>query len=466
MNINMKKYSLLLLIFSFIFSMSSCLFLEEDVFDTPPAQRLNEAMDKAEKTLIASEYGWEMLYFPADNEDPFLYKKKDGHLFLMKFNESGDVHVGTAYEKYNSGLFGIETGSWDVIGDNGPVLTFNTYIANFSIFADPVDPGLQQGEMPNGIGIGGDYEFIIMSVSDSEIELRGKKRGTRIVMRPIDSPMEEWSEYYDSVENLRTSYFFNPSPYLLFTDADSTWTFEDGFQKYFRVKNTTASLYTVDPVYFIMTPNGFRLGQPFELYSADPTKRNLMLEFHFNENKTKFVEVSNPEIELYPQSPISYLSRKDMVSDYLGNKSNLSGNLLQAFTGLAAEFATTYANNANWRTLEAIGFRKIDQEFALLVRTSGYTSAFDIPFKIDEAKNTLEIPAFDVNNMVFDDFGASLVYNGNDRYPAIASIKTMLKAIQGTYTLSVEDADVLTLNTIKYTRVGSITDYLNITRFR
>jgi hypothetical protein len=66
-------------------------------------------------------------------------------------------------------------------------LTFNTYNKFIHYFSEPRNPN-----GPVELGMGGDYEFMIMDATPAEVILKGKKTGNKIVLTPIAAG-ENWS---------------------------------------------------------------------------------------------------------------------------------------------------------------------------------------------------------------------------------------------------------------------------------
>ena len=145
----LAKYAFLsALAFAVVGTTVSCSREEDEIFDKSAAERLNEAQEADYNILCAAPNGWEMLYFPSNTER--------GYNFLMEFMPGDKVRI--AARNANTGnVYKEETSAFDIIADDGPVLTFNTYNSLFHYYSDP-QPGLE-GEVNLGTGSGGDYEF-------------------------------------------------------------------------------------------------------------------------------------------------------------------------------------------------------------------------------------------------------------------------------------------------------------------
>lgn len=198
---------------------SSCSREEDDIFDHSAAQRLDEAKASFKQILTDKGGKWQLEYFTTDSEEGFVY--------LFTFNANGTVTISgnnrfIAYLSNRDATapeYGSESSLWDVIGDNGPVLTLNSYNKYFHLFADPEDvPGTEANEA--GYGHKGDYEFDLMKYSNDTLYLEGKKYEQKMIMTRIDQNTND-KKYLDEVVALTDS-FFNakiPTVYLNLPDG-------------------------------------------------------------------------------------------------------------------------------------------------------------------------------------------------------------------------------------------------------
>src|SRR5574344_1707078 len=95
---------------------SSCKNEEADIFDQSAAVRLSDA--KANYTALLCDKGgkWVMDYFANDAEHGYTYE--------MDFNTNGSVTM-SAKNEFAGTTFKSETSLWQMISDDGPVLSFN-----------------------------------------------------------------------------------------------------------------------------------------------------------------------------------------------------------------------------------------------------------------------------------------------------------------------------------------------------
>ena len=205
----LAKYAFLsALAFAVVGTTVSCSREEDEIFDKSAAERLNEAQEADYNILCAAPNGWEMLYFPSNTER--------GYNFLMEFMPGDKVRI--AARNANTGnVYKEETSAFDIIADDGPVLTFNTYNSLFHYYSDP-QPGLE-GEVNLGTGSGGDYEFKIMSISSDMVYMRGKKHGIEIYMYPLGEDVS-WEQYFNDIDAMHDRIFNSKITQLWLTLAD------------------------------------------------------------------------------------------------------------------------------------------------------------------------------------------------------------------------------------------------------
>ena len=179
----MKNIINSILIGTAVLGLSACsLHDDTELFGEPAAERLEKNV-AADKTLLESAAnGWEL----------HLWTGKDysggGYTYFMKFaNDKVTVSSDIAPANMKT------TSSYDVISDQGPVLTVNTYNEVFHYLAKPSmddDDGEQQ-----------DYEFVIMRTTNDSIYLRGKKWGNHMVMTRV-AESTSWEDEINKIQQM------------------------------------------------------------------------------------------------------------------------------------------------------------------------------------------------------------------------------------------------------------------------
>lgn len=177
----MKKIINSILIGAAVLGLSSCsLHDDTELFGEPAAERLEKAVAADKALLESASNGWELHLWTGKEYSA------GGYTYFMKFTNdkvtmSGDIAPATMKT----------TSSYDVIADQGPVLTVNTFNEIFHYLAQPSmddDDGEQQ-----------DYEFVIMRTTNDSIYLRGKKWGNHMVM----TRMTESTSWEDEINKIQ-----------------------------------------------------------------------------------------------------------------------------------------------------------------------------------------------------------------------------------------------------------------------
>ena len=184
-------------------SLVSCKNETDEIFDEDAVARLEKK--KAEYAQILTDKGgkWQMEYFSNDEEP--------GYIYVMTFNENGSVTI-SGMNKWIGNLgaiaYGSATSLWEVIADNGPVLSFNSFNKYFHLFADPEDIPSQDDEADNEQGYGhrGDYEFNLMKYSNDTLYISGKKHGIDMIMTRIAPDIDD-AQYMNEVVAMADSFF-------------------------------------------------------------------------------------------------------------------------------------------------------------------------------------------------------------------------------------------------------------------
>ena len=164
---------------------AGCAGEEKDLFEKSAAERLNETGKIYSSRLQSSEAGWVMEYYPTNTDETY---KGRGYLIMADFDK--DESVTLAMKNIMSDDEYMEERSlWEIIADNGPVLTFNTYNEVLHCFSNPE-------YYESGKGFEGDYEFVMIDVPEDGqfIMLKGKKRGTyvRLTRLPDGTDFQEY----------------------------------------------------------------------------------------------------------------------------------------------------------------------------------------------------------------------------------------------------------------------------------
>ena len=223
------------------FTLQSCSNKEEEIFEESPSARLQALMDKTQATLVSSENGWVMDYFP-DRDLSY-----GGFLYILKFNKQSVE----AYCELSDDLSESIESLYKLSNDDGAVLSFDSYNEFLHFFATPSSGRYEAYD--------GDFEFKIMKVEDDLITLKGKRSGNAIYLHRLkEEPVQYLEKCVQTSENI-----FAP-------EASGTYggtaigAFVDPDVRYITIYLNGAEY----GQYFLPTPTGVRFVEPLEINGA------------------------------------------------------------------------------------------------------------------------------------------------------------------------------------------------------
>ena len=146
----------------------SCLKDQEDIFDESSSTRLQATLDNAKAVLTSAPNGWLFDYTPDK------YQSYGSYIYTLQFDDA-QVNVGS---EIAPGQF--EKSLYKLTNDNGPVLTFDSYNTLMHYFATP------WGDSDGYQAMDGDFEFMIMDVTEDLITLQGKRTGNTMYLRRLN----------------------------------------------------------------------------------------------------------------------------------------------------------------------------------------------------------------------------------------------------------------------------------------
>lgn len=254
---------------------AGCSNEEDPIFSTSAAERLEQSRNEYKEVLTADGGLWAIEYFTNSSES--------GYVLTMKFSDNGAVEISADHMWINN-TFAQETSLWDVISDNGTVLTFNSYNTLFHILSTPEniegpnapkneDTGADINEL--GYGHEGDYEFLLMS-HDSEGNLRmvGKKHGMTAWLRKL--PADTDPEQFLADIKAKRSVFSSKFPEFVMTEpSGATYTVTGLGSGIPSVYPRDFNGVEADPItqtvkaHGILTLKGFRFRTPLVVKRAD-----------------------------------------------------------------------------------------------------------------------------------------------------------------------------------------------------
>lgn len=165
-----------------LFTLQSCLHDDDEVFADKAAVRINKSVEDVKKQLTSSEQGWLMQYYTGAEYSGA------GMNMLMRF----DDQYAYVSSDYTGDPNLVQHCTWTVNKDQGPVISFNTYLPILHSLSDP-SSAVVDGEEA-------DYEFIVQRMTEDSIFVKGKKWGNKMVMTRVK---QAWPELLTSLLDVR-----------------------------------------------------------------------------------------------------------------------------------------------------------------------------------------------------------------------------------------------------------------------
>lgn len=250
-------------------TMQSCLHDNDEIFSETAAERINKTVQQHKELLESAGNGWVLQYSAGRDYTG------GGYTLLMKFR-NGKAYVSSDDTDAES----VTSSSYDVIKDNGPVLTFNTYNANLHHLAEV--------SITNVEGQQGDYEFMIMKAQEDSIVLKGKKYGNVMTMTRVPENVT-WKEYLNDIDKMKEEMWYS---YKVMNAEDSVASmFLEPDERTAVINNGAA---TVSVPYFV-TAKGVEFAFPVHLGKVDAKK----IEWDAEKQQMLIPGCSDERLEFY-----------------------------------------------------------------------------------------------------------------------------------------------------------------------
>lgn len=287
---------------------TSCSNEEADLFDQSAAERLNASSEKYTNVLTSGSGKWALEYYPMPSTDKI---KGKGYLMAVDFKKSHEVTVGMN-NLFTGNKYREASSIWQVITDNGPVLSFNTWNDNLHIFSSP-EKVLKDDDIKVGEGLEGDYEFVITEVGEnnSTVTLKGKKRGAydRLLALPDTTSLQSYVEMVNAF-NERMASSTAPNSLYLLNQAD---TFQvdsaaTGMFYIFPKGKDAVSTQTLHPFLFSVHEGSYwlRLRDEYK-FKADGKS---FQELRYDPSTDRFVSPTDPGIMLIGPDPVWFFQKQ------------------------------------------------------------------------------------------------------------------------------------------------------------
>lgn len=399
----MKKiYYLLLLMCPFLFQ--SCLKDEKDLFDETPSERMEKALSNYKKVLSSSDNGWALQYYAEDDQS------YGGYNFAMKFTSS----AVTAYFELSDDLSETAESLYQLIADDGPVLSFDTYNMFLHFFSDP------SSDMPDGFE--GDYEFILMGISDNqnEIRLRGKKTGNNMVLKRLTESPESYLAKVVAMEEQVAA------PSYTLTVADQLMDCSlNGHILSFQYAGSDSEIKS-GSIAFCYTDTGILLYEPLELNGVS------VREFMYKDEQLIAIGGSATISKVYP--PLNEVLVGSLVTSIYSVKFNYTSGTYDMSEAVKGWVAKAYeANSQSGETFVGFRLRYYEKQtsFELISNDGTQDWSAMYGFKLGPVSGTKDKVVFDAKYTL----GLNASF-----YPWFEPIVKNIIA-EGTYVLSTENVN-------------------------
>ena len=360
----MKKILSLTLILAAACAVTSCVNEEDLIFDKTAAERLNEASSLYSSRLMASPNGWAMQLYPT-NENEYPYG--NGYLLLCRFNKDHSVNVSMD-NVFSENKYKEDTSLWEIITDNGPVLTFNSHNSCLHAFCDPEDifftGNADEANDETGKGCQGDYEFIIVDAPEdaSYMMLKGKKRGTYNLLTPVEVGVE-YADYLADVKTFQNTMFPSNAPTF------NVMHFGDSIYKMTGANDGIPNIFPYDGDEIIdQSFNAFLItkrGNDYYLRFRDKitvTEEEKVQDFRYNASSDVFESVDNASYYIDGDEPARFFEESLSV-----NERAWIWNATSQMSDKYAELMATLKTELGKNTLQQIRLQKVDDKYKLRV---------------------------------------------------------------------------------------------------
>lgn len=338
----MKKILYFSLLLGLALSYTSCQDEEDLLFDKSAAERLNEIKGVYSQRLWASPNGWAMQYYPTyENEAPY----GTGYLMLCDFNNDYSVRVAMNNSVTNN-QYKEDTSAWEIITDNGPVLTFNSFNSVIHTFSNPEDIQSTTDETETGRGYEGDYEFVIVDAPEdaSYMMLKGKKRGTYSLLTPMEDNVN-YEEYLSDIRAFHDLMFAADAPtFDVLHFGDSIYKLEDandGIPNIYPYDGDAILDESFNP--FLIT----KRGNDYYLRFRDKFKVNeeeTVQDFRYDSERDVFVSVDNSAYYMDGDNPLRfYMQTIDTRIGYC-DFSRAAGDMSEKFAAYYNDVVAGFKN--------------------------------------------------------------------------------------------------------------------------
>ena len=263
---------------------TSCTFEQEDYFDESASLRITHLNEDIQSRLVnqstGENNGWVIQYFVAGTDEMDF----EGFNLFGRFYKNNTVTLASNHRYLRNGnanKYTEHTSHYEMLAEEGPVLSFNTWNDILTVFEDPVSPSSAPGRIEqDGVGMNGDHNLVLKSYNENEIVFRGERHSALVRFVPCDRSFEE---YIAAVNEFKSKYTSTTLNNYYVTNGTDTMYFaglNKGLFGYYDRINDPLKRKTLSCVF---TPNGFLLNR------VDSLGSQTFQEFTIAEDRTKLL---------------------------------------------------------------------------------------------------------------------------------------------------------------------------------
>lgn len=194
-----KVFSKIMLGMAALFAVTACSPETEDIFPESSSERIDRYTREVKEILQSAPNGWHAEYYASTSYGGYnVFMSFEDEYVTIASENLGAKHYGGVDE---NGQLNTVRSHYKLEQSMGAILSMESNNSIFHYFAEPKNP---DGYGDSGDGMGGDFEFRVVSACPDSIILRGKKHQSKVRMFPVKQN-ETWQNIYDNVTNMETA---------------------------------------------------------------------------------------------------------------------------------------------------------------------------------------------------------------------------------------------------------------------
>ena len=263
---------------------TACTFEQDEFFDETASLRIIHENQRLQERLVSEssdeKHGWVIQYFVAGTDDA----KFEGFNLFGRFYDNWKVTLAGNHRflrNGNANKYTEFTSSYEMLAEEGPVLSFCTWNDILTVFEDPVDPSAAPRTIsPNGEGMKGDHNFVLKAFDENEILFRGERHTAEIRFIPCD---RTWEEYIAATNEMKNQVATSTLPNYYVTNGTDTMYMTSLYKGVVTYGDRVYDPLVKKTLSCVFTPNGFRFNHP------DSLVNNVFQEFTLTEDQTRLL---------------------------------------------------------------------------------------------------------------------------------------------------------------------------------